>query len=422
MFRSDKILEKNSGLISYAKKYKSEIILFVICVAFYLTVTLIFFKETTIFYELNNNYDVVLDTDTGVLINWNTFVTSTDNGKHFLFSAIVSIFCYPAYELSLWMSNIGLFDFKTIYGFSLIFVQILISSTSIVMVFNHIRKLKLQRITTVLIMSIMMVSFPQMLMTINVERFIYAQLSLVLFMMLSEKFKDKDSYIVDIAAIPLLGITITNVYLYLFDLILKYKFKVKKMLKHIGVFIFSAYIITVSTRSYESFFTLAQTAQSDTKFLASIPILEKLSMIVNRLLCPVLFFPAAKFDKGMLLQNGSVNKIYVILILLILCFCILTLLDNLDKKIVQLSFGVLITNIVLHGIIGYNLLNASIMTIQFSFAVIILLSYFTKSLKEKEKVVYNIFLGIVLLAIIISNIIGFKEIFEIGVKYYPFIR
>jgi hypothetical protein len=60
--------------------------------AFYLTVTLIFFNKTAIFYELNNNYDVVLDTDKGVLINLNTFVTSSDNGKHFLFSAIASIF------------------------------------------------------------------------------------------------------------------------------------------------------------------------------------------------------------------------------------------------------------------------------------------------------------------------------------------
>ncbi|WP_027702568.1 hypothetical protein [Metaclostridioides mangenotii] len=52
------------------------------------------------------NYDVVLVTDTGVLISLNTFVTSSDNGKHFLFSAIASIFCYPAYALSLWMSNL----------------------------------------------------------------------------------------------------------------------------------------------------------------------------------------------------------------------------------------------------------------------------------------------------------------------------
>ncbi len=48
--------------------------------------------------------------------------------------------------------------------------------------------------------------------------------------------------------------------------------------------------------------------------------------------------------------------------------------------------GIIIFNLTLHGIVGYNLVNSSIMAINFSFAVIILLAYFTKALRKMKRI------------------------------------
>ncbi|MBH9750016.1 hypothetical protein FE552_14380, partial [Clostridioides difficile] len=84
-----------------------------------------------------------------------------------------------------------------------------------------------------------------------------------------------------------------------------------------------------------------------------------------------------------------------------------------------LCMGIIIFNLTLHGIVGYNLVNSSIMAINFSFAVIILLAYFTKALRKNEKNMYNIFLSLLLVTIVISNVNGFIEILNIGIKSYP---
>ena len=52
-------------LMSKILKYKNEMFLFILVVITYLIITKIFFSKTTIFYDLNNTYDVLLDTDTG---------------------------------------------------------------------------------------------------------------------------------------------------------------------------------------------------------------------------------------------------------------------------------------------------------------------------------------------------------------------
>ncbi|MGO0943219.1 DUF6080 domain-containing protein, partial [Clostridioides difficile] len=141
-------------------KYKNEMFLFILVVITYLIITKIFFSKTTIFYDLNNTYDVLLDTDTGVLFNLNVFAISQDNSKHILFSAIISIFAYPIYLFCTSIANPGTTDFNSAYGFGLICLQIITSAMSITLVFNHIKKIKMQRLTLILLTMIMIFSFP----------------------------------------------------------------------------------------------------------------------------------------------------------------------------------------------------------------------------------------------------------------------
>ncbi|WP_227436727.1 MULTISPECIES: DUF6080 domain-containing protein [unclassified Clostridioides] len=400
-------------------KYKNEMFLFILVIITYLIITIAFFSKTTIFYDLNNTYDVLLDTDTGVLFNLNVFAINQDNSKHVLFSAIISIFAYPIYLLCTSIANPGTTDFNTAYGFGLICLQIVTSAISITLVFNHIKKIKMQRLTLILLTMIMIFSFPQLFMTLNVERFIYSQFTLIFFIFIANKMNGKNSYLVELAAIPLFGITISNIYLYLLNIIFEFKLKIGKILKHLITFILMAYICVVSTKSYESFMNLGNVIQYDTKFISGEPILEKVAMIIERLLYSVFYFPGAEIKKGLFLQNGEVATIPVILTLLAFCFCVLAVIENSEKRVPKLCMGIILFNLVLHGIIGYNLTNSSIMTINFSFAVIVLLAYFTKALRKNEKSMYNIFLSLLLVTIIISNINGFIEILNIGIKSYP---
>ncbi|RRH41194.1 hypothetical protein EGL87_18935, partial [Clostridioides difficile] len=114
------------------------------------------------------------------------------------------------------------------------------------------------------------------------------------------------------------GITISNIYLYFFNMIFEFKLKIGKMLKHLITFILMAYICVVSTKSYESFMNLGNVIQYDTKFISGEPILEKIAMIIERLLYSVFYFPGASIKKGLFLQNGEVATIPVILTLLAL--------------------------------------------------------------------------------------------------------
>ncbi len=73
-------------------------------------------------------------------------------------------------------------------------------------------------------------------------------------------------------------------------MIFEFKLKIGKMLKHLITFILMAYICVVSTKSYESFMNLGNVIQYDTKFISGEPILEKIAMIIERLLYSVFIF------------------------------------------------------------------------------------------------------------------------------------
>lgn len=158
-------------------KYKNELALFLLVTIIYLIFTIIFHSKTSIFYDTYGGYDVILDTDSGPLFDLNIFAVGPDNSKHILFTQIVSIYAYPIYLISNLLSHIGL-EFKSTYAAGLTILQV-VSSTSITLIYNIISKLKLKKTTLFLIMTIMIFSFPQMLMSRNIERFIYAQLSLI---------------------------------------------------------------------------------------------------------------------------------------------------------------------------------------------------------------------------------------------------
>ncbi|WP_221373501.1 DUF6080 domain-containing protein [Clostridium perfringens] len=403
---------------SFFYKYKNEVLVFSIIFILYLVISYVNFTKTTIFYNTNNTYDVLLDTDTGILFNWNTFAISQDNSKHILFSAIVSILAYPIYNISLFLSKNGL-NYNGCYGGGLIFLQILVSAASITLIYNFMKTIKINKITLNLLTILITFSFPQLFMSLNIERFIYAQFSLVFYIFLVLKLKNKDSYLLDIAAIPLFGMTITNIYLYFFNLIFQFKFNIKKISKHILLFIFMLYICIIVTKSYNSFLNVSSVVQSDSQFILNISIIEKFKYIITRLLYPILYFPGYELVNNSIRQNSNVNIIFLIIVLIIFLIAILGGITNIKDNNVKLLMSIIGINIILHGIIGYNLLSANIMTIHFQFAVILLLAYFSINLKGNNISIFNIFLCLVIITVIISNVIGFSDILKLGMSIYP---
>lgn len=403
---------------SLISKYKSEVILFILVIILYLLIASIFFTKTTIFYDTHKTYDILLDTDTGVLFKYNVFALVQDNSKHILFSSIISILAYPIYLVSTFLSKTGM-NFSSIYGFGLITLQILVSSISITLLFNFMKEIKTKKSTLFLVTVLIIVSFPQLFMSLSIERFIYAQLSLIFFIFLIGKLNNQQSYFIDIAAIPLFGITLTNIYLYFVNLLLEFKLNIKKSLLHLGVFTLASYMIIVATKSYKSFFLVSNIIQSDTRFIKPLSLFVKLKMILFRLLYPTLYFPGYEIIDNKMIQNDSINKLFLLLLLLVIIGAFLGSIRNFREKIPKLCLSVILVNIILHGIIGYNLVNANIMTLHFSFAIIILLAYLSKTLTVNQNKIFNIFLIIIIITVIISNIFGFLDILKIGITVYP---
>lgn len=399
-------------------EYKSEIKLFTVVSVFYLLLTLIFYSKTSIFYDTNGTYNVLLDTDTGVLFNWNIFSVAQDNSKHILFSQFVSILTYPIFLLSQNLNLKGI-PYNHVYGMGLILVQILVSATSITLLYNYIKSINLKKSTLLLITGLIIFSFPQVFMTLNVERFIYAQLPLVLFILLVNKIKNKESYLLDIAAIPLFGITLTNVYIYFVNLLLEFKLNIRKILKHIGVFVLVSYITIVSTKSYNSFLLISNTVQMDTKFILSVSVLDKIKMTLVRLIYPTMYFPTYEIVNDKMAQQGPINILFLVIMLIAFIAAIVGGIKSYKERIPQLCLSIIGFNILLHGIIGYNLKNANIMAIHFSFAIIILLAHLSTKLDKKKLNILNIFLAVLLITVIFSNINGFAEILKMGIQLYP---
>ena len=399
-------------------KHKDEIKLFLLVSIFYLALALMFYKKTTIFYDTYGTYNVLLDTDTGVLFNWNTFAIAQDNSKHLLFSQFVSILTYPIFILSQNLQAKGI-PFNDVYGIGLIIAQILVSATSITLLYNYIKSLNIKKTTLSLITGLIIFSFPQIFMTLNIERFIYAQLSLVAFIFLTGKIRDKKSYLLDLAAIPLFGITLTNIYLYFINLLLEFKLNIKKMLKHIGLFVLASYIIIISTKAYNSFLLIGDVIQTDTKFILSVSIIDKIKMILIRLIYPTMYFPTYEIIDNKMQQQGPINILLFIIMMIAFILAILGGVKNIKERIPQLCLSIIGFNIFLHGIVGYNLVSANIMSIHFSFAIILLLAHLSTKLDKQKTKTFNIFLTILLITVIFSNINGFIEILNLGTKIYP---
>ena len=399
-------------------KHKDEIKLFTLVSIFYLALALMFYKKTTIFYDTYGTYNVLLDTDTGVLFNWNTFAIAQDNSKHLLFSQFVSILTYPIFILSQNLQAKGI-QFNNAYGIGLIIAQILVSATSITLLYNYIKSLNIKKTTLSLITGLIIFSFPQIFMTLNIERFIYAQLSLVAFIFLIGKIRDKKSYLLDLAAIPLFGITLTNIYLYFINLLLEFKLNIKKMLKHIGLFVLASYIIIISTKAYNSFLLIGDVIQTDTKFILSVSIIDKIKMILIRLIYPTMYFPTYEIIDNKMQQQGPINILLFIIMMIAFVLAILGGVKNIKERIPQLCLSIIGFNIFLHGIVGYNLVSANIMSIHFSFAIILLLAHLSTKLDKQKTKTFNIFLTILLITVIFSNINGFIEILNLGTKIYP---
>ncbi|MGL5244750.1 MAG: DUF6080 domain-containing protein, partial [Sarcina sp.] len=192
------------------------------------------------------------------------------------------------------------------------------------------------------------------------------------------------------------------------------------IIRHLGVFILSLYLSIIATKSYVSIFLMSKAIETDSsRFIPKLSLIEKIKAIITRLIYPVLYFPGYRIIKNKMLQTGAVNKIFLLLIGIVLILVIMSVIKNYKEKIVQLCLGVILTNVILHGIIGYNLLNANIMAIHFSFAIILLLAFFAKDLNEKQTIIFIIFLIILLITIVISDIKGFSEILILGNKAYP---
>lgn len=403
---------------NFIKKYRNEIMLFVGVILFYSILTIFFIKDTTIFYDTNRIFDVVLDTDSGEIFASNFYALKADNSKHILFSHIVSVVGFPIFLFCKIISKIGI-DFNTLYALALLFYQAIVSATSIVLMYKLLKYINVSKNTKKILLAILIVSYPQIIMTLSIERFIFGQLSLILFMYIAIKFKGKETWWVDLAAIPLFGITLTNIYLYGVHLITEYKLEFKKYIKHLSFFAIVSYFTIMATKTYLTLLNVGNTIEVNTKFISGSSLLDKFKMVFTRFIYPAFYFPGYKIVDNKMKQNSDVNTLFLILIIIVLILALYGGLKFYKDKLSQMCIGVLGFNLFLHGVVAFNLNFANIMSIHFAFVIFILLGYFSKTLIGKWNNIFNIFLMIILATVVFSNIKGFAEIYRFGVEILP---
>lgn len=407
------------NIIKTFTRNKDECKLFMLLFLFYSIIYMIFFVKTTVFYNTYDRLDILFNTDTGHLFYKNMFLESGSNIKHSLFRGIVGAFALLPKLLSVFIYNIFKKNPVKIYAIGLFIIQNIFSSASIVLVYRIMKDIGVKKYTKIILIVIMTISFPQMFFTLNLERFIFAEFSIILFVYVVFKQKIKNVYQECFLAILLFGITATNIYIYCFNLLLEYKFKIKDIIRRFLTFLLLLYFSAGVVGATGEFVDATKVLHSDSKeFIFKGNLIEKFILTLKNLLYPSIFFPNHYIKWNLMIQDSKVNIFNFIVFLILFILCIYTIIKYKNKRIIQLCLVILFFNIFLVGVLGYDLNIAAIMSPHFSFTIIILLAFFSKNLNIKYNKVFNVFLFITAILIAVSDFYGFKDIYYFGVKYY----
>lgn len=338
---------------------------------------------------------------------WVSISASENDIRQPLFGVFSSPVAVIPYSVSL-----ILFFIPNTYAYLTAITQVIVLIFSYLLIANL---LNLNNIYKILFLSIISLTFPTLLFSLNLEQYIFSVFWLILFIYI---VVEKMEY-TEVAFIGCAGSMLTGGIL--FPLLIKEKNFKKTVAYLFKVLIAFGAFCFIFGRTY----ILGDI--ENLKLMLSftgrgLPLLEKLQQYTAFIMSCFIAPDSEIVDSGVkvVYLATTVDKFnYCGIAVLILC--LIGFFLNRKDKFAQICFGWVIFSIVLLGIVGWGASENGMVlyTLYFAWAYISLIFLLINKIPERFKFLKYIIFGIIVIALLFFNIKGLFDILSFATKYYP---
>lgn len=329
---------------------------------------------------------------------------------------------------------------------SAIILQSLISATSITFIYMILEKINTKPKLTILLTIISGLSFGQFVFNSTLETFAFAQLFLIILFYYvigndNRKFTKKDIIILTLLGIANLGITLTNFFVYVlvvcsFFLLNKKEKISNKIYSLLLVLILSTSISVVLSeiqyvvfKGANLFFSgniseILYTSPSEINYIEPFgfnSIKNQIRTIFGYgFMAPNIILTKDVYNLKLTFSSLYLpQKIIIVLNCILLLSLLIIFIKKNYKKLLEHKFFVLlflafVFNFALHSLYGNS--EGFLYILHYQFLLIIMLAYLINNSNEKTQKISTLYMGIYLLIMIIFNIIGVYNMYNISVE------
>ncbi|WP_433744915.1 hypothetical protein [Falsibacillus pallidus] len=399
----------------FLQKNRLAMIFSVLASLFYFSIVLIYYPKTTIFFN-NGQFDVLFDTDTGVIFKGDWFYGTAADIRHFLFRNFMSPFIFPIKVL---LGSDVLAKHPTVYGIYIAFIQIVFMSVNTFIILKLMKDFGIAKWTRILLGLLFITAWQQIFFSVNLERYFLGQFSLLFFLLLVHLSKTKSMIVNGLAGILLIGTTVTNIYLFFANLVVAKMSLIKKLL-HVLVFgILFYYVLLFGGGGGQLLSASGFLGGYTDKFTEKYPLIELPGKIFTNLFYSSIFPPNLdRSVKDAFFQSSHVDLIPAILVGIILIVSFYTIWKMRNNPFVLLLGFVLLGNLVLHGFVQFGLRSAAMYTNHFNFVFYLLIGFFSTLIPADKRKWFYAFLGVWLVVSLYQTTNLFIEIYQLGITAY----
>ncbi|MDQ0215254.1 hypothetical protein J2S13_001654 [Oikeobacillus pervagus] len=403
-------------LYDFYRKNKLAIWFTIISYLLYTTLTIFYYLKTNVFYN-TGKFDILFDSDTGIIFKGDWFYGTAADLRHFLFRNFLSPFVFP---IKLIFGTDALQSHPTIYGLYLAQIQTLFMSVNTFFVMKILNDFAVTLKVKILIGIIFILSWEQIFFALNIERYFLGQFSLLLFLFLVQTKKTQSAFHSALAGILLIGTTITNIYLYFAQLLLE-KMSWSKKIQHLFIFCALFYFVLLFGGGGPHILDAFHFFNDYTgKFTDKYSLLELPGKVFTNLLYPAIFPPLIDESiRDAFFQSGQVKWLPSFIVASILLISIYTIWKKRRNRFVLLLGSILLATLVLHGVAQFGLRSAALYSTHFNFVFILLAGIFSTLLTKEKQKWFTVFLTLWLIVNLFETTQLFASIYDLGMKYYP---
>lgn len=386
-------------------------------------------KELVRFVYETSEYDIIYTSDTAPLINENVYTNIATDQNDFR-QPLFGVFAIPFHILPKIIANI-FYDIHNLYPILIAIIQGILVLITITLI---ARLIKLEKISKLLFLLTLTLTFPTLLFLLNIEQYIMAIFYLVLFIYMAlNKLEDKDIlYIMSTGSMLTSGI---------FFPLLGERKNLKQSIKNIfftflkcmAILIISARIILVFPKGMKqnlermkqfsvSEYTITDKMNMYTNFIKNTAIFSKFETQGERKEAKLFIFSDGgiliEIDRPAITQMNTLKTSIIGVIMFVIT--ILGFILNRKDTFSKIAFTWATFSILLLLIMGWGTSENGLIlyTFYFSWAFISLIYKFFEKIFSKHRKIKNTIYIVLLIFMITVNLYGIYEIIQFGLNFY----